>query len=527
MRNIIGNFGHSRDVISNVPARRDRPDLRPTGEDMQYNNICYVYLGEKMSYIRNEIIDEEINNHYKPPIITASAQSLPFNNIGDRGFEILIYRIFKNTDYFKKQIQYDRVELMEGTADRGRDVCLIDEHNKVKGVIQCKNYQEKITKPKLIKEILKFLIFIIISDEEYSLSNYFIVSPSGINSKAKDLIRNFCQNIKVEPIEKYFNDLKEEFSSFEDLIYTNLKEKINEMLETISVTEINGIDLTEILYKYPDNLENHFKVVNVVSIKKNEEMLDNKLREFGLKTLTDNDLQLIQKRIGFLPENKRFRFMNVDFYGLPENLIVKNKSKMIPVIEKLIKVQGDLSKILLDYINNEIHDQIFNRITLPYLTTGKVHPFSVQVASPYIYKLSSTALLSKQIPIDLAKKMYSKILENREKLIEEIEREIFEVAKKSFQNDYSTLKGTEALIKYKINVLKTHLLKGFINIEDVEIQYKKDKETILPIMNEIYEYIYESIVSPLTIVLHEISVWEEPDFLNKVASDNKKLKDNT
>jgi hypothetical protein len=33
VKNIIGNFGHSQDVIHNAPTREHRPDLRPTGEE--------------------------------------------------------------------------------------------------------------------------------------------------------------------------------------------------------------------------------------------------------------------------------------------------------------------------------------------------------------------------------------------------------------------------------------------------------------------------------------------------------------
>ncbi len=33
MKNTIGNFGHSRDVIRKTTPRENRPDLRPTGED--------------------------------------------------------------------------------------------------------------------------------------------------------------------------------------------------------------------------------------------------------------------------------------------------------------------------------------------------------------------------------------------------------------------------------------------------------------------------------------------------------------
>ena len=350
-----------------------------------------------MIFIKREFIKSEFDKHYKPLALEATAQSLPFNELGNRGFEILVYRLFKRNSLLKKFIEYSKAELMEGIADRGRDICLLDTTNKLLGVVQCKNYKDAITKPALIKEILKFALFLIIEAEEIQITHYFIVIPPGVNSKAKDLIRNFEENIKSENIEDLFLKVKEDYIAFQEIEYQIIEADLLAIINNLTVIEINGIDLTEELYIQNDVLINHFKVINIISVEKAGEIVEEKLTKFGLKMLTDKDLKLLQDRIGSLPDDKRIKFLGVDLYGYPQKAIIMHKDRIIKALQKIIHARGEINKIMIDYINEEIQIKVLIKVTNKFLKQEIIHPFSVQLANPYIFKMCSGSLISKQL----------------------------------------------------------------------------------------------------------------------------------
>ena len=92
--------------------------------------------------MNQEEIINELNN-YKP-IVFDTVKGFLFNQLIDRQFEMIIYHIFKED--IKCQVyqnKYDSIDLIHGTSDRGKDIILYHK-SEVVGIIQCKNYQNKI-----------------------------------------------------------------------------------------------------------------------------------------------------------------------------------------------------------------------------------------------------------------------------------------------------------------------------------------------------------------------------------------------
>jgi hypothetical protein len=108
-----------------------------------------------MKRITEERLAEIKNNILKPTIYNGS---FPLNEISDREFEALCYLLFKERlkyDDIELSGKFDKIDLMSGVGEKGFDSTLYL-NNKIVGLVQCKKYKTRLTKPLVIKEFLKF-----------------------------------------------------------------------------------------------------------------------------------------------------------------------------------------------------------------------------------------------------------------------------------------------------------------------------------------------------------------------------------
>src|SRR5215211_6619549 len=110
--------------------------------------------------ISEEQIQSELSGNYKPLTIESGITTFTFSDLSDREFELLSYLLIKEkieTDSFGN---HSDIALMQGVAERGRD-CVLYKNGEVSGLIQCKKYQARFTKPQFLKELIKFSLFAI------------------------------------------------------------------------------------------------------------------------------------------------------------------------------------------------------------------------------------------------------------------------------------------------------------------------------------------------------------------------------
>ena len=150
-----------------------------------------------MNFIDTNEIENEEKNISKVDWIEPNISQIPYNALGGRNFEILVFRLFEKEVPKVYEDSEVKVCLMEGVGDQGRDVSFVI-NGHVDGVVQCKNWKEKFSKPLLIKEIIKTSLFMKLGGELQYFNNYWIVAPEGCTSDAKNLIRNFSSLIKQE-----------------------------------------------------------------------------------------------------------------------------------------------------------------------------------------------------------------------------------------------------------------------------------------------------------------------------------------
>ena len=247
-----------------------------------------------MDFINKNQIDAEEKNISKVDLIEPVVSQIPYNSLGDRNFEILVYRLFENEMPSEYSCLDVEINLMDGVCDQGRDITFVL-NGHVDGVVQCKNLKDKFTKPALIKEIIKTALFMKKEGELSYFNRYWIVSPEGCNSQAKSLIQNFSSQIEQEDIEKFFNQVKDDFESFKDMKYSEEKDDLMCLFKRIHVVEVTKIQLDFLLEKCPDVKKMHFKTTAMIDCDTNRQMIMEALKESGIKFVTDEDLKIIKE----------------------------------------------------------------------------------------------------------------------------------------------------------------------------------------------------------------------------------------
>ena len=110
-----------------------------------------------IDFVSDQDINKEVKTIEESPRLSAfSGRQYPIEYLSAREFELLTFFTFKKdivNGIFKGQI--DVCRLMNGTADKGRDI-LLQYAGKNVGVVQCKRFENLITRPGLAREIIKF-----------------------------------------------------------------------------------------------------------------------------------------------------------------------------------------------------------------------------------------------------------------------------------------------------------------------------------------------------------------------------------
>lgn len=178
-------------------------------------------------------------------------QRFPYTALGYGRFEELLYSIGKllimeGRDWNGK---YDKLHLLGGVRDRGRDVALY-QNGKSYGLIQCKHSihsGSKITKPECAREIIKFVLHSFLDKrlihDPKNFTYWFAVSH-GFNEKALALLVDFNKQIlKQKELKKWTKDVIEAHRGLSDLTYTHIESELKTVLKDITIETIGPQDL--------------------------------------------------------------------------------------------------------------------------------------------------------------------------------------------------------------------------------------------------------------------------------------------
>lgn len=482
--------------------------------------------------IPEEQIQNELLGKYKPVTIESGITTFPFSDLSDREFELLSYLLIKEKIEANLFGNHSDIALMQGVAERGRD-CVLYQNGEVSGLIQCKKYQARLTKPQFLKELIKFVLFAIIDSEilpKKENFEYYLFVSYDVTEPTLKLIKSFNSEIEKEIsnniITKYTDDVINEYESFNVFGINAPTQAINDILKKIGVKYYNSTDLSRELNSNIKLAQSFFKIMSVVDLEGADNVIRKALDDYGLRMLTDIDLKLLQKRIGKTEDRDRINLGFVDFFGFSTEFFkFLNGDELKKLMTSIADVSGVLNKQQLDFINSQINEHIQRKITHELLFFNKIHVFSVGIAAPYLFKRLSLKLISKTMPQEMIPKLYPHSELSKDDLINEISEQLFESSSRIMNKDYSLLVGNPSLVQFKIN-LYNHMHQGLNNIEDAKRVFNKDIDILKPVLDNIEELIGNMISDSRTIVIKDGSFFDNKDDISLLKKTIDKIEDN-
>ena len=479
--------------------------------------------------VSEDQLDLEISSSYRPMAIESGIMLLPFGDLGDREFETLAYLLVKQEIKDSIHPNISSIALMQGVAERGRD-CVLYEDGAICGLIQCKKYNARLTRPQTIKEIIKFILFSIIDNsilpdpEDFE---YKLYVSNDFTEPTIALLHSFNTEIETEisngKIQDYINSVIQDYESFKDLKETPPISKVIDLLKQIKVSGSNAIDLSSRVSKCGSLLSTFFKVTSVVDLQSSDKQIRKALDDYGLKLLTDADLKVLQDRIKKTKEEDRINLGFIDFFGYNTEFFKFLKGEPFKeIITKTADLKTTLNKYLIDYMNRKIHESIYKEITVKLLNNGLIHPFSVGIAAPYLFSRLSIKLLSSNFPKSILKKLSPEAEESKDDLISKISKTLYQTSEQVMNGDYSQLTGTKSEIDYKIQIFD-HLHTGFTNIDDAVATFNEDIKRIQPVLDKIEDLISSIFADEKTIIIKDGSFLDSKDELHMMVKTMNKI----
>ncbi|BEM42828.1 hypothetical protein ACIF2R_08405 [Serratia marcescens] len=474
--------------------------------------------------ITSKQLDEESSIGYKPKAIDASFQSLPLSMLSDREFEILCYKLISREIESGIFTTSDKIALMQGVGERGRD-CTLYLNNISNGVVQCKKYSAKLTLPQVLKELLKFFLHSILDNSFIPAPKnftYHIYASNDCNEQSLKLIYGFRHEIEAHikngNIEKYAKDVCEEYESFTNFRSAIPLEKLSTLLRSINIEFSNGSDISGRISKHTDILQEFFNIRTVIDNSEAAKIVRKELEDHGLKLLTDEDLKIIQQRVGNQHPNKRVRLGFVDFFGFSTEFFRHLQPEELKSLFKQVSdIQMTLNSSMLKFIEHQIDIMEMSHCR-PLVTTNKIHRFSSQVWKPYLTRRLGFRCGFKCLPKPLVEKFFPDSVISKEMLLKEISEFLLETADKIFRRDYTDIYGEGDFLILKIKVLE-NIHSGIESLEVANKLLERDLQILIPIMDEVESTLEAFLPSAPTIIIKEADYFDDPAQLAQVIAD--------
>lgn len=383
-------------------------------------------------------------------------------------------------------------------------------------MVQCKKYASRLSRPQVIKEIIKFLLFatldrtILPNAREFE---YKLYVSNDFSEPAINLINSYKSEISIEiqngNVDDYISEIVNEYESFKEYRGKEPISEIKSMLNEITLTSANATELSARVNKYDNLLSLFFNVKTIVDLEKADSLIRNALDDFGLKYLTDADLKKLQDRIGNTKEENRINLGFVDFFGYNVDFFRFLKGDGFKdVITSVMDVKSILDKQLINFVVSKINEFILVNITERLLNNGKIHTFSVGVAAPYLFKRLTMTLSAKSLPKSMLPDYYPQFSMTKNELVQEIAEELFNSSERVMNGDYSQLAGSPEDVMFKIQIFE-HIHRGLNCIDDAKVVFNRDMQVIQPVLDEIEDEINTMLEENRTVVIKDSSFFDD------------------
>lgn len=487
--------------------------------------------------IEKSQINDEVEQGYKPKVLNAGLQLLPLNDLGDREFEILVYSLIgeqiKNNDY----AGFDQIVLMKGVGERGRD-CVLYSQGQVSGLVQCKKLQRKMSPKDVMEEIIKFLMFVLFEKElmpSPASFEYHLYASGGYSEPTLKLLSSFHVESKKELESgnalRIIQDLKEKYATFKSCENENVLAHVGSALDIIKVKYYAGLDIEISLASYPMVTSTFFRTMPVLDPSTFEDIISQKLQESGIKFLTDQNLSSLYKRLSSVPPQFQVALGNVDLYGFSkEYFSFLGKDGFSELVKKVADIRLFLDLKTHDFAVSLILPKIVENLTKPYVHTGQVIPFSLNVVAQYLVRRILPIVMSKSSPKAVLEFMHPHMKLTKQSLMDLVLEHSLESSRRFFNKDYSEFPCPDPDRERRLGFFEA-MHAGYSNEVQLKERFHSDIKKIMPIVDNIEKNIISMIPEVRTIIINDMAYWDEEeklkDVLTTIRSIDKKIRPET
>ncbi|MGA9352971.1 MAG: hypothetical protein WBV46_04725, partial [Terriglobales bacterium] len=265
---------------------------------------------------------------------------LPFQALGGRRFEILTYLMLLDPP----PPVGVTVSLVKASGDQGRDV-ITHANGKLKSVIQCKALESPLSRPALIRELMKLAVY----DSKQSFIprdgiDYEIWAPGGLTGPAQKLIQEWPNSLTQEEAKAAFDSNKEDYKALGDVRWEDCAEHV--LIEFPLRTNLIPRDGLRLSFELRDKprLFAHFFQVNVVF---NREDVKASLSEMGIRPAFDEDILRVLKDIQAFDKDERI-FLGPHVFGLSlQHFALMDRDEVKLFMEAALKPYAATHQVLL------------------------------------------------------------------------------------------------------------------------------------------------------------------------------------
>jgi hypothetical protein len=333
-------------------------------------------IGSSPSYYE-EVPANEALREASEPAAKGEADAvdiLPFQALGGRRFEILTYLMLLDP----LPPVGVTVSLVKASGDQGRDV-ITHANGKLKSVIQCKALESPLSRPALVRELMKLAVY----DSKQSFIprdgiDYEIWAPGGLTGPAQKLIQEWPNSLTEEEAKAAFHSNKEDYKALGDVKWEDCAEYV--LIEFPLRTNLiprDGLRLSFEL-RNKQRLFAHFFQVNVVF---NREDVKTSLSEMGIRPAFDEDILRVLKDIEGFDKDKR-TFLGPHVFGLSlQHFALMDRNEVKLFMEAALQPYSTIHKVLLSSLQRyvekkttELRDSVsFASPNFPYLVLRVLH----------------------------------------------------------------------------------------------------------------------------------------------------------
>lgn len=467
-------------------------------------------------------IDNEIAQGYKPHALDSGLMSLPMNELGDREFEVLVYSLVEAKIQSGDYEGFDQIVLMKGVGERGRD-CQLYRQGQVAGLIQCKKLQKKMSRSEVMEEIVKFLMFAIAEEElmpSPEVFEYHIYASGGYFEPAVKLLSAFSAESRKEVehggLGSIIKSLKEKYATFRAYDEIVTFKCVAKVLEILNVRFYTGVDLNLALTSYPVIISKFFRTMPVLDSTKFEEIITQKFEESGIKFLTDENLSLLYKRLTSVPTKFQVSLGKADFYGYSENYFkFLGRDGFSELIKKISDLRLFLDLKAHDYAMSLLMPTMVDKLTKPYVETGIILPYTLNVIAQYLTKRILPAIMCQAAPDSVIELMHPYSKHSKKALMNEVLESCLDSSRRFFAGDFSAFPDPDPYRESRISLF--HAMHDSCN-NDVELKERfwLDLPKIMPVVDEVEQCIVAEVPKVRTVVVNDMAYFDNPERLGKV-----------